>query len=173
MFFVCVFGGDKRIFFLLLHLPVMARFVLATSTGLNTLCVQSAQYWTRSSEIAFLRTVLVWLSTCIPYQLNIFQTTQKRNLGYCAFCTHSVARPLRSSYTMRTEYAISDAFVRDCVFAYCASVAQYMYSLSAEHCFRLRNNAISDESVLDCALSTHSVFRPLQSFNWQRPAKNS
>ena len=36
-----------------------------------TLCVQSAQYRMRSSEIAFLRTVLVWLSTCIPYQLNI------------------------------------------------------------------------------------------------------
>ena len=68
---------------------------------------------------------------------------------------------LRSSYTMRTKYAISDAFVRDCVFAYRASVAQYVYSLSAEHCFRLRNNAISDERVRDCALSTHSVFRPL------------
>ena len=39
--------------------------------GQATLCVQSAQYRTRSSEIAFLRTVLVWLSTCIPYQLNI------------------------------------------------------------------------------------------------------
>ena len=62
---------------------------------------------------------------------------------------------------MRTRCAISDAFVRDCVFAYCASVAQYVYSLSAEHCFRLRNNAISDERVRDCALSTHSVFRPL------------
>ena len=68
---------------------------------------------------------------------------------------------LRSSYTMRTKCAISDAFVRDCVFAYCASVAQYVYSLPAEHCFRLRNNAISDERVRDCALSTHSVFRPL------------
>ena len=32
-----------------------------------------------SSEIAFLRTVLVWLSTYIHYQLNIFfQATQKR-----------------------------------------------------------------------------------------------
>ena len=62
---------------------------------------------------------------------------------------------------MRTKCAISDAFVRDCVFAYCASVAQYVYSLPAEHCFRLRNNAISDERVRDCALSTHSVFRPL------------
>ena len=62
---------------------------------------------------------------------------------------------------MRTKCAISDAFVRDCVFAYCVSVAQYVYSLSAEHCFRLRNNAISDERVRDCALSTHSVFRPL------------
>ena len=49
--------------------------------GLNTLCVLSAQSRTRSSEIAFLRTVLVWLRTCIPYQLNNFQTTQKRNLG--------------------------------------------------------------------------------------------
>ena len=27
---------------------------------------------------------------------------------------------------MRTKCAISDAFVRDCVFAYCASVAQYL-----------------------------------------------
>ena len=70
---------------------------------------------------------------------------------------------LRSSYTMRMKCAVSDAFVRDCVFAYCASVAQYVFSLSAEHCFRLRNNAISDERVRDCALSTHSVFRPLQS----------
>ena len=71
-------------------------------------------------------------------------------------------RALRSSYTMRTKCAISDAFVRDCVFAYCASVAQHVYSLSAEHCFRLRNNAISDERFRDCALSTHSVFRPLR-----------
>ena len=64
---------------------------------------------------------------------------------------------------MRTKCAMSDAFVRDCVFAYCASVAQHVYSLSAEHCFRLRNNAISDERFRDCALSTHSVFRPLDS----------
>ena len=71
------------------------------------------------------------------------------------------ASPLRSDYTMRTKCAISDAFVRDCVFAYCASVAQYVHSLSAEHCFRLRNNAISDERFRDCALSTYSVFRPL------------
>ena len=28
---------------------------------------------------------------------------------------------------MRTKCAISDAFVRDCAFAYCASVAQYVY----------------------------------------------
>ena len=33
---------------------------------------------------------------------------------------------------MRTKCAISDAFVRDCVFAYCPNVAQYVYSLSAE-----------------------------------------
>ena len=40
---------------------------------------------------------------------------------------------LRPEHTMRTKCAISDAFIRDCVFAYCASVAQYVYSLSAEH----------------------------------------
>ena len=62
---------------------------------------------------------------------------------------------------MRTKCAISDAFVRDCAFAYCASVAQYVYSLSAEQCFRLRNNTISDERVRDCALGTHIVFRSL------------
>ena len=28
---------------------------------------------------------------------------------------------------MRTKCAISDGFVRDCAFAYCASVAQYVY----------------------------------------------
>ena len=56
-------------------------------------------------------------------------------------------------------------FVRDCVFAYCASVTQYVYSLSAEQCFRLRNNAISDKRVQDCALNTHSMFRPLRRRN--------
>ena len=70
-------------------------------------------------------------------------------------------RSLRSSYTTRTKCAISDAFVRDCVFADCSSVAQYVYSLSAEHCFRLRNTAISDERVRYCALCTRSVAWPL------------
>ena len=79
------------------------------------------------------------------------------------------AGALRSSYTMRTKCTISDTFVRDCVFAYCASVAQHVYFLSAEHCFRLRNNAISDERFRDCAHSTHSVFRLLA--NWaNRPS---
>ena len=45
-----------------------------------------------------LRTVPVWLRTCVPYQLNIFQTPQQRNLGCrvrdCALRTHSVFRPL-------------------------------------------------------------------------------
>ena len=40
---------------------------------------------------------------------------------------------LRPGHAMRTKCAISDAFVRDCVFAYRPSVAQYVYSLSAEH----------------------------------------
>ena len=38
---------------------------------------------------------------------------------------------------MRTNYAIPGRFVRDCVFAYCASVDQCMYSLSTEHFSRL------------------------------------
>ena len=53
--------------------------------------------------------------------------TKEKNIGK--------SRVLRSSYTMRTKCAISDAFVRYCVFAYCASVAQYVFSLSSEHCF--------------------------------------
>ena len=90
------------------------------------------------------------------------QTTssQSQDAGYRGNSLNKL-QVLRSSYTKRTKCAISDAFVRDCVFAYCASVAQYVYSPSAEHCFRLRNTAISDERVRDCALSTESVFRPL------------
>ena len=38
----------------------------------------------------------------------------------------------RPEHAMRTNCAISDALVRDCVFAYRPSVAQYVYSLSAE-----------------------------------------
>ena len=49
----------------------VASGLVAMCKGQATLCVQSAQYRTRSSEMTFLRTVLVWLSTCIPYQLNI------------------------------------------------------------------------------------------------------
>ena len=79
---------------------------------------------------------------------------------------------LRSSYTLRTKCAISDAFVRDCVFAYCASVAQYVYYLSAKPCFRLRTSAISDERVRDCALCTHSVCRPLTQQHTPNPCLN-
>ena len=45
---------------------------------------------------------------------------------------------------MRTKCAISCGS-SDIVFAYWASVAQYVYSLSAKHFSRLRKNAISDE----------------------------
>ena len=41
-------------------------------------------------------------------------------------------RDLRPEHTMRTKCAISDVFARDCVFAFSHSVAQYVYSLSAE-----------------------------------------
>ena len=83
------------------HCAVSVRQVhsLRLCKGQDTLCVLSAQSRTRSSEIVFLRTVIVCLS-------------------------------------------------------------MYVYSLPAEHCFRLRKNAISDERVRDCAPCTHSVFRP-------------
>ena len=69
---------------------------------------------------------------------------------------------------MRTKCAISDAFVRECVIAYCASVAQYVYSLSAEHCFRPRNNAISDERVRDCALVRIVCSDLYSAVSWRR-----
>ena len=112
------------------------KFDKNSSLGLNTLCVQSAQPRTRSSVIAFLRTVLVWLSTCVSYQLNFFQTTQKRNLGRtirdCALCTHSVARPLenlRKPYHFLTCYF--DAWYIWSLIYYTLKVWQY-------HTFNLR-----------------------------------
>ena len=62
---------------------------------LNTLCAQRAQSRTRSSEITFLRTVLVWLSTCIPYQLNNLRKNaiSDERIRDCTLYTHSVARP--------------------------------------------------------------------------------
>ena len=69
--------------------------------GLTTLCVQSTQYRTRSSEIAFLRTVLVWLSTCISYQLNIvsdYAITQYRtNASEIAHLVRIVCSGLNST----------------------------------------------------------------------------
>ena len=60
--------------------------------GLNTLCVQSARSRTRSSDIVFLRTLLVWLSTCIPYHLNFFRLRKTAIIGRavvnCVLCTH-------------------------------------------------------------------------------------
>ena len=67
---------------------------------MRTKCAISDAFGTRSSEIAFLRTVLVWLSTCIPYQLNKNAIRLCKNaisderVRDCALCTHSVARPL-------------------------------------------------------------------------------
>ena len=52
-------------------------YLLLNSKGLN----HRLLHILRTVIVWLLRTVLVWLSTCIPYQLNIFQTTQKRNLG--------------------------------------------------------------------------------------------
>ena len=54
----------------------------------------------RLSEIAFLRTVLVWLSTCIPYQLNIvsdYAITQYRtNVSEIAHLVRIVCSGLNS-----------------------------------------------------------------------------
>ena len=54
-------------------------------------------------------------------------------------------RESRPEHTVRTNYAMSGRFVRDCVFACYGSVTQYVYSLSAEHFSRLPKNAISEE----------------------------
>ena len=59
---------------------------------------------------------------------------------------------------MRTKCAISDAFVRDCVFADRASVAQYVYSLSAKHCLKVRLHyaykvRIFVRCIWDCAVA--------------------
>ena len=52
-----------------------------SAKGLATLCVQSAQSRTRSSEIAFLRSLkivqLIWNTRTEPH----YDGTQKRNLG--------------------------------------------------------------------------------------------
>ena len=70
----------------------------------------------------------------------------------------SPLKSLRSGYTMRTKFGISDAFVQDCVFVYsenCSADREYTYWATLGQ--YLRKNAISD--VRDCALCTHSVFK--------------
>ena len=71
--------------------------------GQATLCVQSAQYRMRSSEIAFLRTVLVWLSTCIPFQLNILSdyaiTQYRTNASEIAHLVRIVCSDLNATMT--------------------------------------------------------------------------
>ena len=110
--------------------------------------------WYRPCRSRFFK-YFIWLSIFLPgCRKHAFLKTERMHAKRLD--------ALRSSYTMRTKCAISDTFFRDWVFAYCASVAQYVYSLSAEHCFRLRNSAISDERVRYCGLCTHSVAWPLQ-----------
>ena len=69
--------------------------------GQATLCGQSAQSRTRSSEIAFLRTVLVWLSTCITYQLNLIsdyaQAQYRTNASEIAHFVRIVCSGLKES----------------------------------------------------------------------------
>ena len=50
---------------------------------------------------------------------------------------------------MRTKCAISDAFVRDCVFAYCASMAQYVYS------YQLK--IVSDYAITQCRMNASEI----------------
>ena len=81
------------------------------SKGQATLCVQSAEYRTRSSYIAFLRTVLVWLSTYIPYQLNIvsdYAITQYRtNASDIAHLVRIVCSGLKIMMHCNTECLLS------------------------------------------------------------------
>ena len=66
----------------------------------------------------------VWPFNCIQICLTGFCTYPQQLRFQVNFA--SISGMLRSSYTMRTKCAISDAFVRDRVFAYCASVDQYL-----------------------------------------------
>ena len=56
---------------------------------------------------------------------------------------------------MRTKCAISDAFVRDCVLAYCASVAQYVYSLS----LNIADHAVAGRTLYALDLNTLAGLR--------------
>ena len=75
--------------------------------------VQSAQYRTRLSEIEFLRTVLVWLSTYIPCQLNIvsdYAITQYRtNASEIAHLVHIVCSGLKCLVLTRHWHIILSA----------------------------------------------------------------
>ena len=73
--------------------------------------VQSAQYRTRSSEIAFLRTLLVCLSICIPYQLKIvsdYAITQYRTNA--SEIVH-LARIVCSALTLGDDQTVATAAV--------------------------------------------------------------
>ena len=131
--------------------------------------VQYSELFFRECGLPRLRTILdCVLSRCV------FADYLIRDCALCqcgsghVFAISWTFFRLRNSAISDAECAISDAFVRDCVLAHCASVAQYVYSLSAEHCFRLRSSAISDERVRYCALCTRSVAWPLYGLLWSR-----
>ena len=73
---------------------------------MRTKCAISGAF-VRRSEIAFLRTVLVWLSTCIPYQLNIvsdYAITQYRtNASEIAHLVRIVCSGLNSIVTKQGQ----------------------------------------------------------------------
>ena len=92
--------------------PESGQFSNAGYKGQATLCVQSAQYRTRSPEIAFLRTVLVWHSTCIPYQLNIVSDyaitqywTNASEIAHLVRIVCSGLKPLKSVTTAGRSYS--------------------------------------------------------------------
>ena len=68
--------------------------------------------------------------------------------------------PLRSGYTMRTKCAISDGS-SEIAFLRCLKKVQLVGMHVVSHTSTVRKYAISDERIRDCALCTHSVFRPL------------
>ena len=70
-------------------------------------------------------------------------------------------RGLRSGYTMRTK---SQSWTRSSEIAFLRrlKIVRLIGKIHVlSHTGTVRKNAISDERVRDCALCTHSVFRPL------------
>ena len=70
--------GDSAHRIRCMKLPFRRSAALRPEHTMRTKCAISDAF---VRDCGFAYCPIVWLSTCIPYQLNNFQTTQKRNLG--------------------------------------------------------------------------------------------